>query len=200
MFTGLIEVMGQLEQVTERDGDRRLRIVTPSGFLQGVEIGASIATSGVCLTAVALDGEAFEADVSVETLDATTAREWTVGRPLNLEHSLTLSKPLGGHLVAGHVDGIGRLVDRREDARSWRLAVEVPQALSRYIARKGSVAVDGISLTVNDVEDNRFGVNIIPHTWTHTTLGATEVGAAVNIEVDLIARYTERLLAAGKEA
>jgi riboflavin synthase len=200
MFTGLIEVMGQLEQVTERDGDRRLRIVTPSGFLQGVEIGASIATSGVCLTAVALDGEAFEADVSVETLDATTAREWTVGRPLNLEHSLTLSKPLGGHLVAGHVDGIGRLVDRREDARSWRLAVEVPQALSRYIARKGSVAVDGISLTVNDVEDNRFGVNIVPHTWTHTTLGATEVGAAVNIEVDLIARYTERLLAAGKEA
>ena len=200
MFTGLIEVMGQLEQVTERDGDRRLRIVTPSGFLQGVEIGASIATSGVCLTAVALDGEAFEADVSVETLDATTAREWTVGRPLNLEHSLTLSKPLGGHLVAGHVDGIGRLVDRREDARSWRLAVEVPPALSRYIARKGSVAVDGISLTVNDVEDNRFGVNIVPHTWTHTTLGATEVGAAVNIEVDLIARYTERLLAAGKEA
>lgn len=200
MFTGLIEAMGQLEQVTERDGDRRLRIVTPSGFLQGVEIGASIAASGVCLTAVAMEGNAFEADVSVETLDATTAREWTVGRPLNLEHSLTLSKPLGGHLVAGHVDGIGRLVDRREDARSWRLAVEVPQALSRYIARKGSVAVDGISLTVNDVEDSRFGVNIVPHTWTHTTLGATELRAAVNIEVDLIARYTERLLAAGKEA
>lgn len=197
MFTGLIEVMGRLERISERDGDRRLRIVTPAGFLEGVGIGASIATSGVCLTAVALDGDAFEADVSVETLDATTAREWAAGRPLNLEHSLTLSKPLGGHLVAGHVDGVGRLVDRREDARSWRLELEVPETLSRYIARKGSVAVDGISLTVNDVEGGRFGVNIVPHTWTHTTLGTTEVGAAVNIEVDLIARYTERLLAAG---
>lgn len=197
MFTGLIEAMGRLEQVTERDGDRRLRIATPAGFLEGVGVGASIATSGVCLTAVVLDGDAFEADVSVETLDATTAREWRAGRPLNLEHSLTLAKPLGGHLVAGHVDGVGHLVDRREDARSWRLELEVPEALSRYIARKGSVAVDGISLTVNDVESSRFGVNIVPHTWAHTTLGATEVGAAVNIEVDLIARYTERLLAAG---
>lgn len=197
MFTGLIEAMGRLEQVSERDGDRRLRVATPAGFLEGVEVGASIATSGVCLTAVALDGDAFEADVSVETLDATTAREWEAGRPLNLEHSLTLSKPLGGHLVSGHVDGVGRLVDRHEDARSWRLELEVPEALSRYIARKGSVAVDGISLTVNDVEGSCFGVNIVPHTWTHTTLGATEVGAAVNIEVDLIARYTERLLAAG---
>ncbi|WP_043765879.1 riboflavin synthase [Algiphilus aromaticivorans] len=197
MFTGLIEAMGRLEQVSERDGDRRLRIVTPSGFLEGVEVGASIATSGVCLTAVALDGDVFEADVSVETLDATTAREWEAGRPLNLEHSLTLAKPLGGHLVSGHVDGVGRLVDRQEDARSWRLELEVPEALSRYIARKGSVAVDGISLTVNDVEGSCFGVNIVPHTWAHTTLGTTEVGAAVNIEVDLIARYTERLLAAG---
>lgn len=197
MFTGLIEAMGRLEQVTERDGDRRLRVATPAGFLEGVDVGASIATSGVCLTAVALDGDAFDADVSVETLDATTAREWAAGRPLNLEHSLTLAKPLGGHLVAGHVDGVGHLVDRREDARSWRLELEVPEALSRYIARKGSVAVDGISLTVNDVEGSRFGVNIVPHTWGHTTLGSTEVGAAVNIEVDLIARYTERLLAAG---
>lgn len=197
MFTGLIEAMGRLERVTERDGDRRLRVATPAGFLEGVDVGASIATSGVCLTAVALDGDAFDADVSVETLDATTAREWAAGRPLNLEHSLTLAKPLGGHLVAGHVDGVGHLVDRREDARSWRLELEVPEALSRYIARKGSVAVDGISLTVNDVEGSRFGVNIVPHTWTHTTLGTTEVGAAVNIEVDLIARYTERLLAAG---
>lgn len=197
MFTGLIEAMGRLEQVTESDGDRRLRIVTPAGFLEGIEVGASIATSGACLTAVALDGDAFEADVSVETLDATTAREWEAGRPLNLEHSLTLAKPLGGHLVAGHVDGVGHLVGRREDARSWRLELEVPEVLSRYIARKGSLAVDGISLTVNDVEGSRFGVNIVPHTWAHTTLGSTEVGAAVNIEVDLIARYTERLLAAG---
>lgn len=197
MFTGLIEAMGRLEQVSERDGDRRLRVATPAGFLEGVDVGASIATSGVCLTAIVLDGDAFEADVSVETLEATTAREWTAGRPLNLEHSLTLAKPLGGHLVAGHVDGVGHLVDRREDARSWRLELEAPEALSRYIARKGSVSVDGISLTVNDVEGSRFGVNIVPHTWTHTTLGTTEVGAAVNIEVDLIARYTERLLAAG---
>lgn len=198
MFTGLIEAMGSLAEVTASDGDRRLRISTPAGFLDGVAVGDSIATNGVCLTAVALDGDAFEADVSVETLEATTAREWTAGRPLNLERSLTLSRPLGGHLVSGHVDGVGRLVERHEDARSWRLALEVPEAIARYIARKGSVAVDGISLTVNDVDATRFGVNIVPHTWRHTTLGRTEVGDAVNIEVDLIARYTERLLAADR--
>ncbi|MCK5771016.1 riboflavin synthase [Algiphilus sp.] len=197
MFTGIIEALGELRAVRDDGGDRRLEIGTPAGFLDSAAIGDSIAVSGICLTAVAFGGDSFEADVSVETLDATTAGGWAVGRPLNLEPALTLAKPLGGHLVSGHVDGVGRIVDRREDARSWRLEIEVPAPLARYIARKGSVCVDGISLTVNDVDDTRFGVNIVPHTWRHTTLGATETGAAVNIEVDLIARYTERLLAAG---
>ena len=197
MFTGIIEALGELRAVRDDGGDRRLEIGTPAGFLDGAAIGDSIAVSGICLTAVAFAGGSFEADVSVETLDATTAGGWAVGRPLNLERALTLARPLGGHLVSGHVDGVGRIVDRREDARSWRLEIEAPAPLARYIARKGSVCVDGISLTVNDVDDTRFGVNIVPHTWRHTTLGATETGATVNIEVDLIARYTERLLAAG---
>jgi riboflavin synthase len=204
MFTGLVEAMGEITAVEPRGGDRRFVIRTPAGFLEGAALGDSIAVSGVCLTAVAFDGDGFAADVSVETLTATTAGDWAVGRPVNLEHSLTLAKPLGGHLVSGHVDGIGRLVEKHEDARSWRLRFQPPAALARYIARKGSVTIDGISLTVNEVDDypangsdagrTVFGVNIVPHTWTHTTLGTLDLNGAVNLEVDLLARYLERLL------
>lgn len=207
MFTGLIAAMGRIERVEARDGDRRFHIRTPQGFLgrTGTEAGAdrpaqlgdSIAVNGVCLTAVAFDGDLFAADVSTETLSLTTAGEWAAGRPVNLEHPLTLGSPLGGHLVSGHVDGIGHLRQRDGDARSQRLVFSLPAALGRYIARKGSVTIDGISLTVNEVSDHgpetRFGVNIVPHTWTHTTLGTLDIGAAVNIEVDLLARYLERL-------
>lgn len=197
MFTGIIEGVGSLDTVMDDGGDRRFWIATPEGFLSGVAIGDSIAVSGACLTVVECDGARFRADVSAETLAATTASEWQEGRAVNLEHALTLSKPLGGHLVSGHVDGVGHLRAKREDARSWRMDFEVPTALARYVARKGSICIDGISLTVNDVEGARFGVNIVPHTWAHTTLGALDVDGAVNIEVDLIARYAERLISAG---
>jgi len=197
MFTGIIEGVGTLDAVHDDGGDRRFWIATPEGFLGDVGIGDSIAVSGACLTVVELDGTRFRADVSAETLTATTAGEWQAGRALNLEHALTLAKPLGGHLVSGHVDGVGHLRAKHEDARSWRMEFEVPAELARYVARKGSICIDGISLTVNDVDGARFGVNIVPHTWANTTLGTLGIDGAANIEVDLIARYAERLLSAG---
>ncbi len=196
MFTGIVEAQGRIAAVEAVGGDRRLTIVTDGPYLDGINPGDSIAVNGVCLTAVTLPPRGFTADVSIETLDATTARHWLVGRPVNLERALTPAKPLGGHLMSGHVDGVGRLLDQYEDARSRRLGFEAPPALARYIARKGSIAVDGVSLTVNAVDGSRFEVNIVPHTWTCTTLGALQAGDAVNLEVDLIARYLERLLEA----
>ncbi|MDB5985968.1 MAG: riboflavin synthase [Nevskia sp.] len=196
MFTGIVEALGHIASVETVGGDRRLRIETAGSYLDGVQVGDSIAVSGVCLTAVELLSHAFVADLSVETLDATIARSWVVGTKVNLEKALTPAKPLGGHLMAGHVDGVGHLREKHEDARSWRLSFEAPAGLARYIARKGSVAIDGVSLTVNEVQGTRFGVNIIPQTWTHTTLGALQPGSAVNLEVDLIARYLERLIEA----
>jgi riboflavin synthase len=195
MFTGIIETLGTLIAAETLGGDTRMRISAP-GYLADARIGDSIAVNGVCLTAIRIDGDIFEADLSTETLSATTAGRWQAGDPLNLEKALTPAKPLGGHLVSGHVDGVGTLLDVREDARSWRLQFEAPAALARYIARKGSITIDGISLTVNEVDGARFGVNIIPQTWTHTTLGRRRPGDAVNLEVDLIARYLERLLSA----
>lgn len=195
MFTGIIEALGELRSVETLGGDRRMAIAAAE-YLDGCQLGDSIAVNGVCLTAVAFEDGCFFADVSGETLSATTAGHWQVGDRVNLERALTPAKPLGGHLVSGHVDGLARLIAREEDARSWRLRFEVPPALAKYIARKGSVTLDGISLTVNEVEDRVFGVNIIPQTWTHTTLGQRAVGDAVNLEVDLIARYLERLLSA----
>lgn len=200
MFTGIVEALGRIDAVEATGGDRRLRIVADGGYLDGLQLGDSVAVGGVCLTAVELMPRGFAADVSVETLSGTTAGGWQAGTAVNLERALTPAKPLGGHLMSGHVDGIGRLVEVREEARSRRLLFEPPAALARYIARKGSIAIDGISLTVNEVEParrgGRFGVNIIPQTWTHTTLGRLAPGAAVNLEVDLIARYLERLLSA----
>lgn len=195
MFTGIIEAKGRVSEIETRGGDRRFVIETPAGFLAASSIGDSIACSGVCLTAIEFDGDRFAVDASVETLELTTAGRWAVGTELNLERALTPSKPLGGHFVSGHVDGIGHLRSAQEDARSWRLEFELPAALAKYVARKGSVTIDGVSLTVNDVEGARFGVNIIPHTHEQTTLGLLASGDAVNIEVDLIARYLERLMA-----
>jgi len=199
MFTGIVGDIGRLVTVEHRGGDRRLFIEAKATFLKGVKLGDSIACSGVCLTVAGLKGRRFAADVSVETLTATTARAWRPGTLLNLEKALTLAQPLGGHLVSGHVDGVGRLAARKADARSARLRFAVPRELSRYIARKGSVCVDGVSLTVNDegkgaIGSNSFGVNIVPHTLRHTTLGRLKPGDPVNLEVDLLARYLERLI------
>lgn len=193
MFTGIIEAVGTIESTETVGGDRRMVFRAP-GFFAGANLGDSIATSGVCLTAIALTPDTYAADLSSETLNATTAGQWLVGQKVNLEKALTPAKPLGGHMVSGHVDGVGRLVERFEDARSIRLVFEAPADLKRYIARKGSVCIDGVSLTVNEVSGARFGVNIIPHTASHTTLGERKTGDAVNLEVDVIARYLERLL------
>jgi riboflavin synthase len=200
MFTGIIEAQGRLSHIDRVEGDARMLIVASDGFLDGAQLGDSIAVNGVCLTAVAFENQGFVADVSSETLHATTAATWQQGQAVNLEKALTPSKPLGGHMVSGHVDGIGHLMEKIEDARGWRLRFEAPKALVKYIARKGSITIDGISLTVNTVEQNQFGVMIVPHTWQHTTLGGVAVGGAVNLEVDLIARYLERLLAAREES
>ena len=199
MFTGIIESMGSIAEAKTVGGDSRILIKAPAGYLDGAQLGDSIAVNGVCLTAVEFRDDGFVADLSAETLAATTAAQWNVGEIINLERALTPSKPLGGHMVSGHVDGVGHLVDKRDDARSWRLEFEAPVALARYIARKGSICIDGISLTVNEVSGRRFGVNIVPHTMSHTALGQLAVGGAVNLEVDLVARYLERLLTAREE-
>jgi len=159
-----------------------------------VRLGDSIAVNGVCLTVVEVEGNRFAADVSVETLDHTTAGAWTSGTRVNLEQALTVDKRLGGHIVSGHVDGVGEVLERHGDARSERFRLRAPLALARYIASKGSIAVDGTSLTVNAVDGTDFELNIVPHTLAHTIIGGYRTGSRVNLEVDVIARYLERLL------
>ena len=197
MFTGIVQDIGRIVSRTPRGGDVRLRIAVGRLPLAGVRAGDSIAVSGVCLTVLDIDAGAFSADVSNETLSLTTLGELEDGSTVNLEPSLRAGDPLGGHLVSGHVDGIGRLVSLAQDARSWRMRFETPPALARYVARKGSIAIDGVSLTVNEVEGCEFGVNIIPHTFEVTTLGSVVPGRRVNLEIDPIARYVERLIATG---
>ncbi|MGB0956169.1 MAG: riboflavin synthase [Panacagrimonas sp.] len=194
MFTGIIEACGSIAKVVSKGGDKQLWIRAPDGYLQTSALGDSIAVNGVCLTATAFEGAGFAADVSIETLQATTADGWRAGDAVNLEKALTLSRALGGHLVSGHVDGLAILREMSEDARSRRLQFEAPPALARYIAVKGSVTLDGISLTVNEVSGARFGVNIVPHTLENTNLGQLRPGGQVNLEVDQVARYLERLL------
>lgn len=193
MFTGIIIGLGRISALEKKGGDRRLTIETPAGFLKKVRIGDSIAVSGVCLTVAKISGRRFIADVSVETLNATSAHIWRVGDELNLEKALALGQPLGGHLVSGHVDGVGRLLSKQRDARSWRMVFSLPQPLARYVSRKGSICLDGVSLTVNKIKGIQFEVNIVPHTHGNTTLGQLLPGAPVNVEVDLIARYLDRL-------
>jgi riboflavin synthase len=200
MFTGIIQAIGTLAHIEPRGGDCRLTIATGKLPINEVKVGDSIAVSGVCLTAVELGSHQFSADVSRETLSRTTLGEARSGTPVNLELALLPTTRLGGHLVSGHVDGVGRVVGKQNDGRSWRYTIEVPAALARYIAAKGSICVEGISLTVNEVDGARFGVNIVPHTLAVTTLGSIETGHPVNLEVDLLARYLERLLLGDKAA
>lgn len=198
MFTGIVQDMGTVQARENRGGDARIVIACDRLDVSRIHTGDSICVQGCCLTAVEVMGNAFAADVSRETLSLTTLGELAVGSAVNLEPSLRAGDPLGGHLVSGHVDGLAQIIGVSGDARSQRIRIEVPQQLARYIARKGSVAVDGVSLTINEVEGATFGVNIIPHTQAVTTLGQLKVGSRVNLEVDQIARYVERLLAAGE--
>lgn len=195
MFTGIIKAVGKVESLTPVGGDVRIGIDTGELPMQGVNLGDSICVSGCCLTVIAKRAQGFDADASRETLGLTTLGELKPGSPVNLETALTLATPLGGHLVSGHVDGVGFIRSRREEARSVRFDIEAPEGLHRYIAHKGSVCVDGVSLTVNALRDNVFDVNIIPHTMSHTVFGGYKVGTRVNLEVDVMARYAERLLA-----
>jgi len=194
MFTGIVQAVGKILASEALSGDIRLRIDTDSLGLDRLQLGDSIAVNGVCLTAVEFDAQSFCADVSAETLSATTLGDLAAGSPVNLERSLTLSASLGGHLVSGHVDGVGRVLSLEPDARSTRIEFGIEQPLLRYVARKGSVTVDGTSLTVNDVSASGFSVNIVPHTLERTIMGQYKEGSLVNIEVDLVARYIERLI------
>jgi riboflavin synthase len=194
MFTGIIQAIGEIADLQQRGGDVRLRVRTGSLDLGDVALGDSIAVNGVCLTAVELPGDGFVADVSRETLSLTSLGDLSVGSRCNLEKALTLATRLGGHLVSGHVDGLGTVVERHDDARSVRFAIEAPADLARYIAHKGSISVDGTSLTVNAVDGARFELNIVPHTLEWTIMDEYEAGRKVNLEVDLVARHIERLL------
>lgn len=200
MFTGIIQAVGTIAAVENRGGDRRFRIRTGKLDLADVALGDSIAVNGVCLTAVALPGDGFVADVSGETLSRTTLGTLATGSRVNLEKALTPTTRLGGHLVSGHVDGVGHVVSRTTDARSVRFCIEAPAALAKYIAEKGSICCDGVSLTVNTVAGARFDLNIVPHTIAETIIDQWQAGVAVNLEVDIIARYLERLLLGEKAA
>jgi riboflavin synthase len=194
MFTGIVQAVGKITSLENRGGDKRIGIDVGKLPLADVELGDSIAVSGVCLTVVAKGGSGFKADVSAETLRCTVIGELALDDAVNLEKALTLSTRLGGHLVSGHVDGVGTVVSRSEESRSVRFTLRAPDELARYIAAKGSITVDGVSLTVNAVDGAEFELNIVPHTLEETTLAGYRTGRKVNLEVDLVARYLERLL------
>jgi riboflavin synthase len=195
MFTGIVQAVGRVQALTPRAGDVELLIDTGALSLAGVALGDSIAVSGACLTVTRLDAHAFAADVSTETLSCTTLGMLAVGSPVNLEKALRAGDALGGHYVTGHVDAVATVVALARDARSLRVSIEVPPRLARYVAAKGSVTIEGTSLTVNEVDGCVFGVNLIPHTQEVTTLGSLTLGQSVNFEVDIIARYVERMSA-----
>ncbi|MGL6224904.1 MAG: riboflavin synthase [Steroidobacteraceae bacterium] len=194
MFTGIVQGMGTVRAIEPRGGDATIVFDTGDVSLAGVELGGSIAVNGVCLTATQFDASSFRADVSRETLALTTLGDCTVGMPVNVEKALLAGQALGGHYVTGHVDGVGQLVARHDDARSVRMEFQVPAGLARYVARKGSICIDGVSLTVNGAQGDRFDVNLVPHTLGVTTLGRLQPGSRVNLEVDIIARYVERMM------
>lgn len=200
MFTGIVQDVGTVSALMARGGDVRLAIRVGQLDLARTAVGDSICVQGCCVTAVSLSGTTFEADLSRETLSLTTLGSLAVGTAVNLEPALRAGDPLGGHLVSGHVDGLATVVSRTPDARSTRFVFEVPAPLARFIAPKGSVALNGVSLTVNEVDGTRFGVNLIPHTLQVTTLGALAPGGLVNLEIDQVARYVERLLAPGYDS
>ncbi|PZN75251.1 MAG: riboflavin synthase [Candidatus Methylumidiphilus alinenensis] len=200
MFTGIIQSIGKISHIQPKGGDFRLTLSTGKLPLADVKLGDSIAVSGVCLTAVELGDGQFSADVSRETLSRTTLGNMKAGFRVNLELALTPTTRLGGHIVSGHVDGVGEVVQRSADARSVRFVIEAPANLAKYIAEKGSICVDGVSLTVNGVDGKRFDLNIVPHTLAETTMEEFQPGRKVNLEVDLLARYLERLLLGEKAA
>jgi len=199
MFSGIVTDMGVIALAENREGGLRLTVTTSALGLDDVQLGDSIAVNGVCLTVIALEGLDFVVEVSRETLTCTTGLEQSGGR-VNLEKALRLSDRLGGHLVSGHVDGVGEVVAFVDLGESWRLSVRAPQALAKYIAMKGSITINGVSLTVNRVAGCEFEVNLIPHTLAVTTLGELRAGARVNLEIDLIARYVERMQQVEKES
>lgn len=194
MFTGIILAVGKITAIEHKSGDCRFTIDTGKLPLNDVKLGDSIAVNGVCLTAVTLGPHHFCADVSNETLSRTLLQAAKIGTPVNLELALTPSTRMGGHIVSGHVDGIGSVIEKKPDGRSFRFTFKSPDHLAKYIAEKGSICIDGISLTVNEVKGSVFGVNIVPHTLQETTLGYASPGTKVNLEVDLLARYLERLM------
>lgn len=200
MFTGIIQTIGTIAALEPRGGDLRLRIKSTGLDLTDVQLGDSIATNGVCLTVIALPGDGYWADVSKETLDFTTLGKLTPGSPVNLEKALRASDRLGGHIVSGHVDGVGTVISRQTDARSERFRLRAPDSLAKYIAHKGSICVDGTSLTVNKVDGAEFELNIVPHTLNHTIFSHYKAGTGVNLEVDVISRYLERLILGEKAA
>ena len=194
MFTGIILATGRVREIAGREGDLELSI--EAAALEGgrLALGDSVSVQGVCLTVTRLDGDTFHADVSRETMARTTLGTLAPGSRVNLEPSLRAGDALGGHMVSGHVDAVGRLTHVQRDGRSWRMEFELPAALMRFVAGKGSICIDGVSLTVNQVSDRSFDVNIIPHTYQVTTLGELVPGGGVNVEIDVIARYLERLM------
>ncbi len=194
MFTGIILAIGKIAAVERKAGDCRLKIDTGKLSLIDVALGDSIAVNGVCLTAVELDAHYFCADVSNETLSRTILNNATTGTAVNLELALTPATRMGGHIVSGHVDGIGQVIEKKADGRSIRFTFKAPDNLAKYIAEKGSICINGISLTVNEVNGAKFSVNIVPYTLKDTTIGEATVGTKVNLEVDLLARYMERLM------
>ena len=203
MFTGIIEALGKIESIEDKGADARFWIQTGKMNMSDVQLGDSIAMNGVCLTAIELRSDAYCADVSGETLSLTSLKQLKEGSTVNLEKALTLQTRLGGHMVSGHVDGLGVVIDRYDEGRSVRFIIEAPKSLAKYIAMKGSITVDGVSLTVNKVDGCQFELNIVPHTLQETIMGGYQSASEVNLEVDLVARYLERLVmgdAAAKSA
>ncbi|MBD7955590.1 riboflavin synthase [Stenotrophomonas sp. Sa5BUN4] len=200
MFTGIIEGLGHLAARETLGGDVRFTFHVGSLPFDNVQLGESIAINGVCLTVIAFDAQTFQADASTETLGLTTLGKLAEGAVINLERAMRPTDRLGGHLVSGHVDGLGQVLSIHDDARAQRWRFAAPAALRRYIAKKGSICVDGVSLTVNEVDEEGFDVALIPHTVSHTAFSNTAVGSAVNLEIDLVARYVERLLGEGARA
>jgi len=200
MFTGIIESLGNIESIEDTGGDARFWINTGKLDMSDVQLGDSIAMNGVCLTAIELTEHAYCADVSGETLSLTSLKQLQAGSQVNLEKALTPTTRLGGHLVSGHVDGLGKIIDRFDDARSVRFVIGAPAELAKYIAMKGSITVDGVSLTVNKVDGAKFELNIVPHTLQQTIMNGYQAGCEVNLEVDLIARYLERIVLGEKAA
>ena len=200
MFTGIIESIGSIRNITPKGGDVRVYVETGKLDLDDVKLGDSIAVNGVCLTAVELPGDGFWADVSRETLDCTAFDDLKAGSRVNLEKALTPTTRLGGHLVSGHVDGVGEIVSRTDNARAIQVRVRAPKELAKYIAHKGSITVDGTSLTVNEVDGAEFELTIVPHTLAETIMADYRPGRRINLEVDLLARYLERLLLGDKAA